>query len=35
MSFFDKHNIIYKYQFNFQKVKSTEHATSDINKHII
>ena len=31
-NFFDKHNIIHKHQFGFQKGKSTEHAIPDINK---
>ena len=30
MNFFDKHNIICKHQFHFQKEKSVEHAKADI-----
>ena len=35
MNFFDKHDIIHKHQFGFQKGKSTEHAMLDIYITII
>ena len=31
IDFIDKHNILHKKQFEFQKGKSTEHAILDLN----
>ena len=35
MDFFNKHEIIYKHQFGFQKGKSTEHAVLDLLFNIV